>query len=403
MSVLPQSDSPLSGVRVLDLTQIYQGPYAAFLMAMAGAEVIKVEPIGGERMRGPGGSATPMAFAMLNTNKKSITLDLKSSRGKELLLELVDEADVLLENFAVGTMDRLGIGWEQLKQRNPALIYATGTGYGLKGPDSDLLAMDHTIQAASGILSVTGDEGQPPMRAGGAPCDIMSGAHMYAGVLTALFARGNNPSTQGKGTRVEVSMLDSMYFTLSSELSAYHSGGKIPERNSRRTGGSACPYGRYECMDGWIALICVSDAQWARITQALDKPDWAGADRFKNAISRRKNEAEIEQALKEWAEPLSQADAFAKMRALKVPVAPVRNIEEVRTNPHMHASGMLSWINNRDLGEVVLANSPIQYESCERTPLTTFPRPGEHNAEVLQDWLGMDASDVEALVEEKVI
>ena len=152
---------PLEGIRVVDLTQIYQGPYAAFLMAMAGAEVVKVEPLTGERMRGAGGARTPMAFAMLNSNKKSVTLDLKHEKGKELLKALVNEADVLLENFAPGTMDRLGIGWDVLREINPKLIYGCGTGYGLSGPDFDLLAMDHTIQAASGIMSVTGDADHP--------------------------------------------------------------------------------------------------------------------------------------------------------------------------------------------------------------------------------------------------
>ncbi len=236
----------LAGIKVLDLTQIYQGPYAAFLMAQAGAEVIKVEPIGGERLRGFGGEKTPMSFIMLNSNKKSITLDLKQEKGKAMLCEMVQQADVLLENYAPGVMDRLGVGWSVLKEINPMLIYGSGTGYGLSGPDKDMLAMDHTIQAASGVMSVTGDADRPPSRAGGAPCDIMGGVHMYAGVMSALFGRQHS----NKGTLVEVSMLDSMYFTLCSELTLYHNRGSLPVRNSARSPAGACPYGRYECQDG---------------------------------------------------------------------------------------------------------------------------------------------------------
>ena len=158
---------PLAGIRVLDLTQIYQGPYASFLMAMGGAEIIKIEPIGGERTRRGGGTETPLAFAMLNSNKKSLTLDLKSQKGKDLLLAMVEKADMLIENYAAGTMDRLGLGWDVLRSRNPRLIYGSANGYGSSGPDWDQLAMDHTVQAASGMMSITGEEGGPPARSGG--------------------------------------------------------------------------------------------------------------------------------------------------------------------------------------------------------------------------------------------
>lgn len=395
---------PLSGIRVLDLTQIYQGPYAAFLMAMAGAEVIKIEPPGGERMRGSGGSATPMAFAMLNSNKKSLVLDLKKPEGKLVLLRLVDKADVLLENFAVGTMDRLGLGWEVLKKRNPKLIYASGTGYGLTGPDADLLAMDHTIQAAGGIMWATGDEGQPPVRAGGAPCDIMSGTHMYAGVLTALFTRNRSGGDEGvKGTRVEVSMLESMYFTLSSEYTALNRTGEIPDRNSRRTPGGAYPYGTYQCKDGWLAMICVSEAQWQRITQAIGKPEWGTDDCFSTARLRGVASEEIDAGIEQWAIGQTVAEAFARMRAFKVPVSPAKSIEDVRTDPHMHERGMLNWMQDEDLGEVVLPGSPIQYSEYERTRLKVFPRVGEHSREVLSGWLGVSESELDQLANDSVI
>ncbi len=390
---------PLSGIRVLDLTQIYQGPYAAFLMAMAGAEVIKIEPPGGERMRGAGGAETPMAFAMLNSNKKSLVLDLKKSDGKSLFMRLVKEADVLLENFAVGTMDRLELGWEVLKKHNPKLIYASGTGYGLSGPDADLLAMDHTVQAAGGIMWATGDEGQPPIRAGGAPCDIMSGTHMYAGVLTALFARDR----QARGTRVEVSMLETMYFTLSSEYTALKRTGSIPDRNSRRTPGGAYPYGTYQCRDGWLALICVSEAQWVRITRAICKPEWGEDPRFSSAKLRGIGAGEVDAGIASWASQRTVAEAFARMRELRVPVSPARSIEEVRDDPHMHQRGMLRRMQDDDLGEVVLPASPIQYSEYQRTELKTFPRMGEHSREVLVSWLGISETELDQLSKDRVI
>ena len=184
--------TPLAGITVLDFGQIYQGPYATMLMAKAGADVIKIEPPGGEPLRrrvmATGGDTT-LPMAMLNANKRAVTLNLKSDAGKELLMRMAAKADVLLENFSPGTLDGLGVGYEVLKQVNPRLIYATGTGFGISGPDRDNLAMDFTIQAASGIMSVTGDPDGPPMKAGPTLVDFMGGIHLYAAVMTALLQR----------------------------------------------------------------------------------------------------------------------------------------------------------------------------------------------------------------------
>ena len=287
---------PLDGIRVLDLTQIFQGPYATFLMALAGAEIVKVEPRAGERMRQGVGAKTTLAFAMLNSNKKSLTLDLKHPRGKELLKSMAEKADVLIENFAAGTMDRLGLGYDVMREINPRLIYASGTGYGLTGPDKDLLAMDHTIQAAAGVMSITGEAGGPPARAGGTPCDIMGGIHLHAGVLQALLAR----NLTGKGTRVETAMVEAMYFTLTSDLGAYHRTGKLPERRGDKTPANTAPYGRYRCKDGWIAVICVSEAQWERVLQVVGREELIGNPDYEGREKRHAREAEINAMIEDW-------------------------------------------------------------------------------------------------------
>ena len=384
---------PLAGLRVLDLTQIYQGPYAAFLMAMAGAEVVKVEPRAGERLRGAGGARTPMAFVMLNSNKKSITLDLKHEDGKRILCDLAREADVLLENFAPGVMDRLGIGWEVLHELNPRLVYGSGTGYGLSGPDTNLLAMDHTIQAASGVMSVTGDADQPPARAGGAPCDIMGGIHMYAGVMAALVGRAST----GKGTRVEVSMLESMYFTLCSEFTAYQAAGALPPRNSARSPAGACPYGRYRCTDGYIAIICVAETHWQSIARVIGRADLAENDDFAKPSRRKRREPEVDALIEAWSETLSRDEAYAAMRDARVPVAPVRNIEEVRDDAHMHSRGMLNRMHHPELGDLVLPASPIRYSDYDQSDVAFFPPVGEHNEEVYAAWLGLSETDIDSL------
>ena len=194
----------LSDVTVIDFGQIFQGPYASLLLAKAGAIVIMVEPPRGEpgRRRAEPGKSASLPFAMLNQNKHAITLNLKHARGRELLFRMVERADVLLENFSPGTMDELGVGWSRLHEINPRLIYATGTGFGISGPDRDNLAMDMTIQAASGIMSVTGFPDGPPVKAGPTLVDFMGGIHLYAGIVTALYDRDRS----GVGRLVEVAM-----------------------------------------------------------------------------------------------------------------------------------------------------------------------------------------------------
>jgi len=390
---------PLSGIKVLDLTQIFQGPYASFLMAMAGADVVKIEPHAGDRMRQGRGAGTTLSFAMLNSNKKSLTLDLKHPRGKELLKAMAAKADVLLENFAAGTMDRLGLGWDVMREINPRLIYGSATGYGLSGPDRDLLAMDHTVQAASGIMSVTGEAGGPPARAGGTPCDIMGGIHLYAGVLQALLGREKT----GRGTRVEIAMLETMYFTLASDLAAYHRTGTLPERRGDKTPANTAPYGRYRCKDGWIALICVSEAQWERVLDVVGRADLKGNPDYEGREKRHAREAEINAMIEGWSGKLSRDEAFATMREHRVPVAPIRNLDDVRNDPHMHERGMLHRMHHPDMGDIVLPHAPIRLSDYAPKQLDFFPDTGANNADVLEDWLGLSRTEIEALAKDAVI
>ena len=222
-------DLPLAGLVVLDLGQIYQGPYATLLMAKAGADVIKVEPPAGEpiRARPRLGRQAAIPLAMLNANKRGVTLDLKAPGGPALLRRMAARADVVLENFAPGVMDRLGVGWAALHAVNPRLVYASGSGYGLSGPDRDNLAMDLTVQATSGVMSVTGFPDGPPTKAGPALVDFLGGIHLYAGVLTALYER----HLTGRGRLVEVAMQEAVYPALASALGFVHqSGGAVPPR-----------------------------------------------------------------------------------------------------------------------------------------------------------------------------
>lgn len=390
---------PLAGIRVLDLTQIYQGPYATFMMAMGGAEVIKIEPPGGERTRRGGGENTPLAFAMLNSNKKSITLDLKRQRAKDLFLDMVEHADMVTENFAPGTMDRLGIGWEAMRARNPKLIYGSANGYGSFGPDWDQLAMDHTVQAASGIMSVTGEEGGPPARAGGQVCDIMGGAHFYGALVTALLGRERT----GEGTRVESAMVEAIYFNISSEYSHYHRTGEIPPRRGDKSAGQTAPYGRYQCTDGWVALIVVSEPQWKSLCRLLGREELADDPAYAGPVLRNGREEEINGMISDWTRDQSREAVFAKMRAARLPVAPVRDVAEVMNDRHLHERGMLNRMAHPYMGDVVLPSSPLRLFDYERPPVEFFPEIGANNQDVLADLLGMSEGDVQALAADGVI
>lgn len=392
---------PLAGIRVIDLTQIFQGPYCAFLMAMAGAEVIKVEPLTGDRTRRyPDSPVPPVSFAMLNSNKKSVTLDLRSTRGKEILKALVAKADVVLENYAPGVMDRLGLGYAVLKEINPRLIYATGSGYGISGPDRDLLAMDHTIQADGGLMSITGERAGPPARAGGTPADILGGIHMHAGVMQALFGRERT----GVGTLVETAMIESLYFVLTIDIASYFSSGKLPERRADKSPSPRVPYSRYRCRDGgYMVLMTVAESHWDNLLTVIGRDDLKGHPDYNSNAKRVAREQEVNELIEAWTLERSRDEAISAMRAQRIPVSPVRDILEVMNDPHMHQRGMLKNMHHPELGDIVLPRSPINLSAYPMSALQFYPRLGEHNREVLGELLGMSADEIDALEAADVI
>src|SRR5450755_3125309 len=380
---------PLTGVTVIDMGQIYQGPYAGLLMAKAGANVIKVEPRHGEPLRAReavgGGASLPLA--MLNSNKRAITLNLKNPRGVELLKALVRKADVLLENFAPGVMDKLGVGAAVLMAENPRLIYASATGYGLSGPERDNLAMDITIQAASGAISVTGFADGPPVKAGPAIADFLSGTHLYGAITTALYEREKT----GRGRMIEVAMIETMFPTLASNLGMIHNNPDRPlGRTGNRHGGLAVsPYNVYACKDGWFAIICTNEQHWRSLTAAMGKPELADDARFSTNAARVKRMEETDALVEAWAAELTRAEIFAATGAYRVPSAPVRDLYEVLSNAHMKERGMLEEIDHPRLGRITVPGSPLRYHGTPQMPATPSRAIGADNAEVYSELLDL--------------
>ena len=385
---------PLAGITVLDFGQIYQGPYCSMLMAKAGANVIKIEPLTGEPLRRralSGGKNTTLPVAMLNANKRAVTLNLKDPRGRDLLFRMAHRADVLLENFAPGVMDKLGVGWSVLHQKNPALIYATGTGYGISGPDRDNLAMDLTIQAVSGIMSVTGEPGGSPMKAGPTLVDFMGGIHLYGGIMTALFER----SRTGKGRLVEVAMQEAVYCSMASSMQHYLTTGEIPPRTGNRQAAlTSAPYNVYATNDGHVAINVVTEAHWQNLCTAMGREDLKANPRFATMKDRAANMDQTDAIVTDWTRTLPKMEVFAITAQHKIPCAPVRNVAEVMSDPHMHGRGMLEWVDHPELGRVVLPNSPLRLHGTDNVASTPSPNIGEHNTEIYSGWLGLSADEL---------
>jgi CoA:oxalate CoA-transferase len=392
---------PLQGVKVLDLGQIYNGPYAGFLMAHAGADVVKVEPLHGEVLRQRGGGEVPLSFAMLNTNKRGIAINLKDQTGKDLLIELAKQSDVLLENFAPTAMERLGLGLNVLTKANPRLIYASGSGYGLSGPDKNNLAMDLTVQAVGGVMSINGPEDGPPMKTGPAICDFVGGVHLYAGITTALFEREKT----GLGRVVEVAMQEAIYPVLTSNIASLHRNNwKQPIRrgNKHPTRGSA-PYNVYPTNDGFIAIICVQESHWQNLLVVLDRADLKDDTRFTTQALRAQNDGLVDELVQKWTETISKEKAAGILKQHRVPAAPVRNLEEVTSDPHMHQRGMLKKIQHPIMGDIVLPTSPIKFHDSPEPNIVLEPTIGEHTGEILKDWLGIQDDKIELLKDVGVI
>lgn len=371
-------------------------------MAMAGANVIKVEPFHGEHLRSRGdmgGAALP--FAMLNSNKKPVTLNLKSKKGRELLQEMVKRADILVENFAPGVMDRLGIGAAELHEINPRLIYGSSSGYGKDGPYRDFPAMDLVMQAMCGVINSTGFADQPPVKSGAALCDFMAGIHLYGAIMTALYERERT----GKGRVVEVSMQDSTYASLASNLGMLHArGDAAPARTGNRHGGlGISPYNAYQTCDGYIVLNAPGDHHFRAILDVMGRPELKEDPRFISRSARVENFAAVDELIQRWALPLTKNDIAERMLAAKVPCAPVRQLSEVMRDENMHARGSLQWVDHPELGRVVLPHSPLVFEGTERRQIQPSLPLGASNAEVFGEWLGHSPEELAAYKADGVI
>ena len=394
------AEQPLDGVTVLDFGQIYNGPYCGFLLAQAGARVIKVESPRGESLRGRVAATETVAtaspasypFALLNANKECMTLNFKTAEGQALLKRLVGNVDVVVENFSPGTMDGYGVGSGALRAENPRLIYAAGTGYGSTGPHRDYLGMDITIQAMSGIMSITGEADGPPLKSGATLCDFLGGAHLYAGIVTALYRRMRT----GEGAVVDISLQDTVIPTLASALGAYFlAGEQAPRSGNRHPAQNLAPYNVYPARDGHVALICIRDGHWRNLVAGMERPELAERPEFATMTARAANMDAVDAEVASWTRTRSRSEIFHRLQEHDVVCASVQTLEEVVNDAHLHARGTLQWRRHPRLGDIALCHTPLRFDGIDPPPLTDVYPLGTPGPFFVR-WAGREAASADS-------
>jgi crotonobetainyl-CoA:carnitine CoA-transferase CaiB-like acyl-CoA transferase len=406
---------PLDGIVVLDLTRFLAGPYCTLLLAGLGAEVIKIEPPGGDPYRGHPPFAGPRGAGLARRTdddigiatlhrargKKSVTLNLRLPAGIEMFQRLAKGADVVVENFLPGTLEKMGLGFPVLQVANPRLVLCSISGFGQQGPYRDWRAYDPVVQAMSGMSSVTGYPDRPPVRCGASVSDTGAALYGVIGTLSALRARDRT----GRGDWVDVSMLDGSFFLLGDVLEFVAAGVDVERRGNGHQG--TVPFNVYQARDGWVTVCAVTSETWLGVLGAMGRKDLASDPRFDpNPGSRRAHRAEIDAVVQDWVATQTVAEAVATLQQHAVPAGPVRDLRETFRDEHLRARDMLVPLEHPTRGTipgVEGAGMPIKFLHHEARFDAPAPAVGADNADVYGRLLGLDAMDLEKLRADGVV
>ena len=390
--------APLDGVRVLDLTQVVAGPYCSLMLADMGAEVVKVERPGhGDDLRRTvpyrGRESHHDYFNALNRSKKGVALDLKDAAHRALALELAGRADVMVENFAPGTAHRLGLGWEDVRGGNPRLVYCSLSGFGQTGPYRNRLALDPIIQAVTGLMSVTGEQGREPVMVGAPLADVIAGMFAAYAIVAALHAAKRD----GHGQYIDVSMQDAMLAALGTRmgetLQAGISPGRLGNENPLRV-----PANTYPTADGaWLDVMVYSEAQWPAFCRALERKQWIDDARFRTMALRVQHRAAVNDCVARRMAERPAEHWIARFDAERIPCAPVKDYAQALDDPQVRHRGLVREVEHPHSGTIRVVGPPWRM-SATRTEIGPPPLLGQHTAEVLRDWLGMSESEIAAVV-----
>jgi CoA:oxalate CoA-transferase len=396
-----ESANPLSGLRVVDLTRYLSGPYTTMILADLGAEVIKIEnPDGGDfsRQVGPFSNGVSTYFLSINRGKKSVTVDLKNSQGREIVLDLIAKTDIVVENFIPGTAARLGLAFADAKKRNPRIVYASCSGFGQTGPYAKKPAFDMLIQGMAGTVSITGEPDRPPVRVGFSIGDIGAALFLATGILAALHKR----DTTGEAQWVEVGMLDCQIALLENAFSRYLNVGEIPRREGYRHPVST-PVQIVKTLDGYMCLAVANDQQWQKLCAAIGLPRLSEDPRFQTNSERTKYRDELEEILLKTTTSKLTAEWVDLFEKSGVPAGPVDTIDKVTEDPQVIARDMLIKVEHARAGEFRVVNSPIRVASGMKSPSRASPDLGEHTDEVLTTVLNLTPEQIAALAESGAI
>jgi formyl-CoA transferase len=392
----------LAGLRVLDLTRILAGPLCTQMLGDMGADVIKVEPPGtGDDTRtwGPPFAGGESAYFLgVNRNKRSLTLNLAVEPGQRILAALIERADVLVENFRLGTLEKWGFGADWFERNAPRLVRCSITGYGSSGPKARLPGYDFILQAESGLMSICGEPDGPPTKYGVAIVDVVTGLYACNSILAALAARART----GRGQHVEVSLFESGIAMLINVGSNY----LVSGQDARRYGNghpSIVPYTTYPTADGMIAVAVGTDAQFARFAETVGHPEWARDERFATNPARVTNREAMDALIAEALRAHETGVWIEKLRAVGVPCGPIHTVAQALNDPHTLAREMVRTVKHPTAGEIRMLGIPFRLNGTPATIRRPPPLLGEHTEEVLREELGYDAARIAELRAAKVI
>ena len=397
----------LENLTILDLTRVLAGPFCTMMLADMGANVIKIEiPAGGDdtrtyppfREHNLEGERESLYFANINRNKKGITLDLKAPEGKALFKELVKKADIVVENYRPGVMDKLGLGYDVLQELNPRLIYAAVSGFGCYGPYHLRPGYDILSQAMGGMMAITGPKGGPPTRAGSALGDILGGLHVTIGILAAVNAR----AITGKGQRVDVGLMDSVIAATENTALKYLESGKIPERMGNRYA-AVSPYDAFRCKDGVVIIAAGNQHLYEKLcTEVLHRPDMITDPRFVDMPGRLANQDAIQEVIEDVLKDYTMQEATELVLSKGIPAGPILDVSQILADPHVKAREMFVEMDHPTLGRITINGCAIKLMDTKPSVRTPAPALGQDNRAVYQGLLSLTDAQFDALCEKHV-
>ena len=387
---------PLDDVFVVDLTRILSGPICTMLMGDMGARIVKVEPPpdgDDSRKWGPpfvGGIST--YFLSVNRNKQSLGLNLKNEGGREVLWKMIDRADVVVENFRPGVLDRLGFSYAEVSERNSRVVYCSISGFGQTGPYRDRPGYDVIAQGESGMMDLTGEPDRGPVKIGGSLGDIVTGLYAFHGILLALLARHRS----GRGQHVDISLLDSMVSTLAYQAEIYLTTGRSPTRMGSRHP-SIVPYESFQATDGFINIAVTNQKQWENFCNVMKFPEVATDPRFDSNPNRIENYAALKVIMDRTLRKLTRADITERLSAVGIPVGPINTVGEILEDPHIRAREMVGELTHPEYGPLRMLGIPIKLSDTAGALEVAPPRFGEHNSVTLES-LGYGKTEIADLL-----